>query len=250
MKWSAAHKHEDGYTLIEVVLYLLISSVVMWQAFSLFNMVSKKYKNESDLSTMQGDGRNALVMMAREIKNTGFKFFLRESPATVFTCQRIAMLTTQENGDAAADATASFTFIPGDRSDILEIYKATLDDQGQNPIQEKIRYSLKADTLQRIYETFAGGAWQGTTTTELMTNVNALQFQFSTDRNTWVDNPAGNRHNMKAIKIIILLQCKNPSSMKFTHNFNVGDKVFTYSNDSYQRRILEEIVEVINNGQV
>ena len=63
--------NKNGYTLVELIIYSVIALVVVGFSLSLVRTTSSNYTRDRRKSRMQTEGRNAILMMAREIINTG-----------------------------------------------------------------------------------------------------------------------------------------------------------------------------------
>lgn len=57
-----------GFTLIEILITLVITSIVMASIFSVFNTQSKSFNSQQQVTEMQQNARAALDMMTREIR--------------------------------------------------------------------------------------------------------------------------------------------------------------------------------------
>ncbi|MBN1981497.1 MAG: PilW family protein [Chitinivibrionales bacterium] len=254
MKSIIKKNQSNGYSLLELILYMMGLSLIVWTVFSYIGSMSKGFSKEVRTTRMQDDGRNVIMLMAREIINTGYKFVMVSINGTA-DLQQIPMVTVGENGEEEpADKVASFNIVPAlidDRGDELEIYKASVDLNGQNPITERIRYILEEDRLIRVHHEHNGISWTNESRIELARNIDALQFQFSTDRISWINDPRGVKAQIRAIKIIVLVRTKGTSTEgTVPSNFAVGDISVTYPSDGFLRRLYEEIVEVENNGRI
>lgn len=240
-----------GYTLIELVMYIIIASIVITIALSSMRSVSKTYTRDRRKSKMQTQGRNAVTIMAREIVNTGVKVFLNNNGGDgTFTIDNVPNTTTGEAGDPVDignDTNSSFYYTHANPADELEIFKATLGNDGQPQETARIRYYLNNNTLQRDIKIHNGAEWGAATTLEIAYNIEALQFQFSTDKSTWTNNITGIKSNIKAIRIFLLARSQHTTDMTIQKTYNLGNITLS-KNDKYLRRIYDEKVEVINNG--
>ncbi len=241
-----------GYTFVEMMLYMVIALIVIGLSLSLIRHTARSYTRTRRISKMQLDGRNTVMMMAREIKNMGFKVYLIEKPPNsgTYVDTTIPNITTGEDGEAGVDGNSSFYFFPGNPGDKLEIFKARLDNDGEHVSTERIEYSLTAgNVLQRSIRVHNAGAWGAVSITELTENIEALQFQFSVDNITWVDDVVGIKQNIRGIRIFILVRTNRETDINVDKTYVLGDiSIGPTSTDRYLRRLYEETVEVLNNG--
>jgi hypothetical protein len=140
-----------GVTLVELVVALM--------AVPFRKMVTSN-KTEKQESSLQTVSRDALAVMSREIRNTGFKRYIVDASGT-FNSAIIPKTFV------AADS-SSFILKQGKPSDTLTIYKATLDGAGYSTGGvDSVKYYLQDSSLIRN---------ANTVTTELANDVKALQF--------------------------------------------------------------------------
>lgn len=60
-----------GFTLIEILIVLSISTIVMAAIYQTFNYQQRNYAIQENISTMQQNIRGAVLMMTREIREAG-----------------------------------------------------------------------------------------------------------------------------------------------------------------------------------
>lgn len=243
-----------GYTLVELIIYSLVALIVIGFSLSLIRTTSRSYTRDRRKSRMQTEGRNAILMMSREIVNTGFKKYLKFDPGVDTTLITVSNTTT---GDLAApvpaqpvpgDGESSFMYYPGIPGDTLEIFRATLKANGQFDTTQRITYSRSGNTLERKLREHDGTNWIAEPTTELANNVEALQFQFSTDKTTWTNSITGIKKDIKAIKIFLLIRTNKEVDLKVQKTYHLGNTTIVPTGDRHLRRLYIEIVEVVNNG--
>jgi len=71
MKDPAERKNEQGFTLVELMVALLISAVVMTGIFMLYRSQQRSYVMQDEVAAMQQNLRSALYFMGREIRMAG-----------------------------------------------------------------------------------------------------------------------------------------------------------------------------------
>jgi len=239
---------KGGYTLVELIIYSFIALIVIGFSLSLIRTTSKSYTRDRRKSRMQTEGRNAVLMMAREIVNTGFKTYLDEDGG-VYTQTTVGNTTTFDVfAESGTDGQSSFNFSPGNPYDELEIIKITLDDNGEHDETQRIRYYMSGMTLMRGLRVHSGG-WGGESPMEIANNVEALQFRFSTDNTSWTDDPEDSKNDIVAIRIHLLIRTSKEVAMKVNKTYTLGDVTITPSaSERYLHRLYVETVEVVNNG--
>jgi type II secretory pathway component PulJ len=150
-----------GVTLIELIIYIVIAAIVVALMAVPFRKMVTSTKTEKQESSLQTNSRDALAVMSREIRNTGFKRYIVDASGA-FNAAVIPKTFV------AADS-SSFILKQGNKSDTLTIYKATLDGSGYSTGGvDSVKYYLKDSSLIRN---------ANTVTTELANDVHALQFR-------------------------------------------------------------------------
>ncbi len=246
-------RSQGGYTLVELILYSVIALLVVGFSMSLIRSTSKSYTQDRSKSRMQTEGRNGILMMSREIINTGFKNYLRDDGGGVHTWVTIPNTTTADvDGELNPDGQSSFYYTDGDPYDELEIIKARLDDVGQHLQTERDRYYLSGTTLMRGERVHNGTTWDSETYIELTENVMALQYEFTDDNQNWENDFSAfpnSKRDVVAIKISMLLRTKKEIDMNVGNTYTLGNITFTPgAGNNYLHRLYVETVEVVNNG--
>ena len=261
--------NKNGYTLLELLLYMVIALMVIGFALHMTGNTQKQFYQQVQMSELQGNGRNAIYFIARDIHNLGFKNYLTDrSTNDVFVLERIKGVTVGEGivGTAESDLDASSSFYLKDNTtpyDSLQFFKAVLDFGGSTGdsafIDTVIRvyYYVKGTTLYRkqmgLENKFSApqagtNVWQDKDSMAIAEDVEAFQLEYSTDKVTWLDDPGNeNRQNIKAIRISLLVRSSKTVNTSQSRTYTVGNTSVTV-NDKYLRRLYTEIVEVENNG--
>lgn len=71
------NKRNNGHSLVETMIYMILGIIVIGYALSSMTHISKGYVKSRTVMKMQKDGRDAVQIMAREIGNTGFKYYIQ-----------------------------------------------------------------------------------------------------------------------------------------------------------------------------
>lgn len=248
----------NGYTLTELLIYMLVASIVIVLALSLMRTTFKNYTLNTKKTELQEIGRDAIVAMTREIANTGLKYYIDKSGAPNVLRFINGSYVSYPDSTSGSKDLSSFNFWPNiisgnpGPSDSLEIIKALLDDNGQSTGVVKIRYSRNSNNeLIRKLWTYGGG-WPAnpSSTMVLATNVEVLQFQFATvAATTWQNTLTVNdKKNVKVIRVLLLMKIDSGTAIKSQTSYTVADYVAPPASDGYIRRLYQEEMEVENNG--
>ncbi len=253
LKYSE-NKQNRGFTLVELMIYIVLVSMIISYAFSLLTTTSRSYVRSREVSKVQTNGRYAAAILARDVMNTGYKTILLEEDGVT----RIKQLPGTWTGNFAVvspadDSAASFLFFPGNPCDTLEIFKAEMDSVNILDEVVRIRYTIDDNNiLWRTTQTFDStvtGNWVAGAPLALSKNIEALQFRFSENGSDWFDNLSGNRDLIRSIQIELLVKTEREVIGKTGKSYSMGDIIITPTgtDEYYIRRHYTEIVEIVNN---
>ena len=63
-----------GFTLVEILIGIVISSIMMAAMFTSYNVVRNTYSQVTDVAGISRSGRDIISMMMRDIRMAGFKY--------------------------------------------------------------------------------------------------------------------------------------------------------------------------------
>ncbi|MFP4417371.1 MAG: Tfp pilus assembly protein FimT/FimU [Chitinispirillaceae bacterium] len=168
--------NNKGITLVELIVYVGLVGIVTVLISSQMKIINTNFISGRRVSGLQSESRDVVAMLAREIRNTGFK--------TVFDSLGPHDLNRYIISGTYVSDSSSFVHREGNPSDTLTIYKARVTGSGLLAGIDTIQYHLQGDTLKRLH---------GGDTIDLASNVRALQFQygvFDDDSTMIIDSPA------------------------------------------------------------
>ena len=64
-----------GFTLIEILIGIVISTIMMGAMFTTYNVVNNSYSQVSDVAGISRAGRDVVSMMMRDVRMAGFKYY-------------------------------------------------------------------------------------------------------------------------------------------------------------------------------
>ena len=64
-----------GFTLIEILIGIVISTIMMAAMFTTYNVVNNTYSQVSDVASISRAGRDVVSMMMRDVRMAGFKYY-------------------------------------------------------------------------------------------------------------------------------------------------------------------------------
>lgn len=64
-----------GFTLIEILIGIVISTIMMAAMFTTYNVVNNSYSQVSDVASISRAGRDVVSMMMRDVRMAGFRYY-------------------------------------------------------------------------------------------------------------------------------------------------------------------------------
>lgn len=133
-----------GFTLVEILIGIVISSIMMAAMFTTYTVVNNSYSQVSDVAGISRSGRDIVSMMMRDIRMAGFKYHY----GLIRIMREDGSMEQFENLDGDIPEQDYLQFILGDESGEkarshapIVIYKNTMDyDLGDTEEFSKTRY--------------------------------------------------------------------------------------------------------------
>lgn len=220
-------KNQTGLTMIEIMIYIVLSSIMMASVYNAFHTQQNSYNNQNNAVEIQQTVRSGIYNMTREIRSAGY--------------------------DPTRNANASFVEelpnAPGkfiiNYSKDNNIIAFTMDNDGNGVInannteQIAYRFNAGAHTLERFNVT--SGGWEA-----VAGNVDALNFVYFKQDGTQATVP----QDIRYIEIALLVRARNaePKFINTTTYHNKHGDVLCASctGDHYRRRLLTTTVQMRN----
>lgn len=254
------HKCNKGYTLLELMMYMIMAVMIIGFALNMIGRTQKQYGQQRSMSKLQGAGRNAIYVVAADIQNCGFKNYIADhNTNNVYELVTIKGVTTGEDTVTGASGSSSLYIYhnPGNAYDSIEFFKGEIDVGGTSNDSTfiksvvRVKYHVIGTTLIRTQKELDDQIdpphWENETSIEIAENVEALKFEYSPDKSNWYNNP-GNKEGIKAIRISMLMKTKRTTNQSAASNsYTIAGETIGVSGD-YIRRLYTETVEVVNNG--
>ena len=220
---------DRGFSLIEVLISVAISSIIITAIYQLFHSQQSSYLVQDQVAEMQQNLRAGLFLMTKEIRSAGYD--PTSSGNFGFVTDFAApndILTTNINY-ATDNNIIAFTMDDDEQGDF---------DANDN---ELVAYRLNTslNTLERYIWT--DNAWK-----TVATNVDALNFVYLDANGNVTTTPA----NFQAVQITLLVRTGNEDTQY--NNTEVylnkqGDNICTScANDHHRRRLLSTTIRIRN----
>lgn len=266
-----------GYTLAELMIYMVLGLIVVGYSLTAINHLSKNYVTGREVTKMQQTGRDAINLLARDLMNTGFKYYLLRDTVKVGTPPRDSTIfdkrPTRSSNDSLflfgsytgsyvdasepSDSAASFFISSGDISDTIETFRARLVQVDKIGSVERSKYFIQNDTLMRVFQenkkknlVMGSIDWSSPDTVAVIENAAGLQFQFSENGYDWIDDPemAGTRDKMRYIRISLVIASQRESTLGVqTDSISIANTKIARSG-SHLYRTYEQVITIHNNG--
>ena len=118
-----------GFTLVEILIGVVISSIMMAAMFTSYNVVRNTYSQVTDVAGISRSGRDIISMMMRDIRMAGFKY----QYGVLRAVDENDKTKTIQVGDSNIPAQDYLQFVLGDDGQIshapIVIIKKNLDEQ-------------------------------------------------------------------------------------------------------------------------
>jgi len=226
---------QNGFTIIEVMIAMVISSVLVTAVYQTFHSQQRSYTMQSEAAAMEQNLRGALYLLTRELRSAGY------NPTRAIT-NDIGFVTTfpaPNNQFVVNYATDNSTVA------------FTLDNNGNGVIDpnsnEQIAYRFNNATkaLERFNATNINPAdkWEA-----VSTNIDAVYYTYFDQSNNPTTNPA----NIRYVEVSLL------ASMAKQDAKYINTTVYTNKQgvnlcpacvgDHYHRRLLTTTIQIRNLG--
>ncbi len=204
-----------GFTMVELLLALSITSILVAAAYRTFTSQHKVYEVQSDVMEMQQGVRVAMDILTRDIRMAGFS-------STVTLTHPIA-INPVEGG--IRDGTDSISV-----------------QYQHNGVERTITYFVDDDALEPHLMRRVTEEGNDLSTNPLSNNIRDLQFSYGLDVDSdgivdqWEDNPVGRENEIIAAQITVQVRSGKPDP----------DYIHPVAGDNYRTRQLQSMVRIRN----
>lgn len=224
-------KSEDGFTLIEILMAILLFSIIGVIMAGSFISGTRLKGSQEDVVEIQQNIRVAFHILARDLRMAGYEIAPNWDASLIRTANQIT----------GNNQTINFSYIVNDNR--LDVNGDGLPDTGQ---LANLAYSIVGTNLIRN---------DGTNQIPVATNINAVSFAFLDNTGAWTNAPPVDSTTTRAIGITVIAQSARPDSdlpsvaRPFTDPFLNGNPViYTSPADQFRRRVGSTVVNLRNFG--
>jgi len=241
---SQFKKEAAGFTLIEILIVIVISSIILGAVFSVFSNQQKSYIANDRLTEMQQNLRDAIIIMAAEIREAGCDPTGNANAGIVLATQGRLQITKDIAGHSVNPQESD-----GDTDDTNEditfgFSSSVPYDSDENGIADGggADWSTPGELGRNI-----GGGFQ-----PIAENIEAVEFNYILSDDTNTTTPSSSQLNdIRAVQISILAKASSPEQ-----NFPLSNSTYTTAsgtvwnrpNDNYRRRFVSVTIQCRNLG--
>ena len=112
-KKSIITRDENGFTVIEILMALMISSIVIGAVFSLFSLMNRSFTSQEVTADVQQQIRVGIDFVTRDIRAAGFDPTGEAGSGILITAPTSIQFTTDQNENGSlsdADENITYTF--------------------------------------------------------------------------------------------------------------------------------------------
>lgn len=228
-------KNESGFTLIEIMIALLISSVILGSVFMTYSSQQKSYVVNDRLTEVQQNLRAAMIIMAKDIREAGCDP-TGNANAGILLATKGRFQFTKDIAGHTINASQGDGDLDDSNEDISLGFSPTNDTNGDG-----IANAGAANLGRDI-----GGGYQ-----PIAENIQAIEFNYILDDGTSTNTPNSSQLNdIRAVQISILARAsalEQNFSSPLTYTTASG-AVWGPFTDNYRRRFVSTTIQCRNLG--
>jgi type IV pilus assembly protein PilW len=181
---ASKRKTQNGFTIIEVMIAMVISSILITAVYQTFHSQQRSYTMQNEAAAMEQNLRGSLYLLTKELRSAGYNPKHETNDNFRFVTSFPApnnLFTVNYDGSGSIESNAHFTVA------------FTLDTDGSGAIEsnknEQIAYKFDKNTktLQRFNDSQPDitKKWE-----IVASNIDAVYFMYYDDKRTITANPA------------------------------------------------------------
>jgi type IV pilus assembly protein PilW len=232
-------KNESGFTLIEIMIALLISSVILGAVFMTFSSQQKSYVINDRLTEVQQNLRAATIIMAKDIREAGCDPTGKSGAGVLIATPGRFQFTKDIAGNTINPAAGD-----GDLDDSNENISLGFSTTNDSDTDGIVNIAAGAANLGR--DLGKGAGFQ-----PIAENIQAIEFNYLLDDGTASNAPTSSQLNdIIAVQISVLARASSPDqnfSSTLTYTTASGTVWGPYA-DNYRRRFVSTTIQCRNLG--
>jgi len=97
LKNSTMHRLRRGFTLVELLVTMAVSSIIIGATFASYQMVANQYNKNTDIANMHTAGRAIVQMIERDVRMAGFVYLDADAVNTYGAIAKPLVITNSGN---------------------------------------------------------------------------------------------------------------------------------------------------------
>jgi type IV pilus assembly protein PilW len=228
---AACYRCQQGMTLVEIMIALLIGLVLLGGIIQIFINTRQTYQVESALSRLQENGRFAMEFLARDIRMADYRECQTATPPSMKDVSNNNIALNAIAGDTY-DGTVNATHSALDLPDTINVRWSTGGCNARTATTP--RPATEEQPENRVFGISGGNLYQGTSATVLVEDVENMQIRYGVDSDgdtypnyfvagTATNFPAlSNWASVVAVRVSLLLRTDDniaSEPLPYTYNF-------------------------------
>lgn len=243
MKYTNQYKcnrGESGFTLIELMIALFISTFIMVSVVLIYTTQTRNYSNHDDIAAIQQNLRGALLLLPLEIRLAGCDP-TESNSARILEATSTRFRFTRDISGGPAGPNDADGDVGGTNEDIAYGYGVDIDTDGDGIVDNDDTNWSGVAALGRGTN---GGGMQ-----PLAENIEAIEFNFVLSDGSTSLAPA-NLNDIRQVQISLLARAANPSQdFVNTLTYTTGSgAVWNPPDDNFKRRLVITNIQLRNMG--
>ena len=226
---------QNGFTIIEVMITMVISSVLVTAVYQTFHSQQRSYTMQSEAAAMEQNLRGGLYLLTRELRSAGYNP-ARAVPTNIGFVTTFPAPNNQFVVNYATD-TSTIAFTSDNNGN------GVIDPNSNEQIAYRFNNATKA--LERFNDTNINPAdkWEA-----VATNIDAVYYAYFDQNNNLTTNPA----NIRYVEVSLLARMAKQDAKYINttvyKNKQGVDLCPACVGDHYHRRLLVTTIQIRNLG--
>ena len=235
--------NRKGMTLLELIVYIALGAFLLAPVIILVQRSSFFVAKDSVVSSLRHTGKDIVQIMLDDLKNTGYKTEITDNSGSI-------TIEIREQVSVSTTDSSSFIFSNGTTGpyDELTVIMGRQDNNMAWDGIDTITYLVENNNLLRILNDGTGPD-----TLTIAFDIDALQFQFSEDLDTWHNSFADDdlKKDIRYIRAHVLIRNDRTLANRNQQTYEIADltggNALVFS-DNRVRELYQITIPIPNNG--
>ena len=139
------NKNQNGITLIEILIALVITTIVLAGMYTVYSLVAKQFLQQAERGNVYNSGRNLITIISRDLRMAGFQHYNNSASITDpidSSCEQICIVYDIDDGSSYQRRKITY-YVDEDEENIYR--KIEKESGGSYTLLDE--YKNKEDTL-------------------------------------------------------------------------------------------------------